>query len=151
MVLSFLQYGITATDRTTKKSKKADKKWDELPQYFRNKMKDLEENDNIKRLVRTTKHAENNFGEQGFRMEARMLFGNANVPFGYKKNKNGKNEMVFAVPCKDEAQGKKQLIEFIEGLERDNDVKQVVADWLQSKTTPKFDNSTIPDEFITTS
>ena len=66
-------------------------------------------------------------------MEARMLFGNANVPFGYKKNQERKRRMVFAVPCKDEAQGKKQLLEFIEGLEKDNDVKQVVADWLQSK------------------
>ena len=36
MALSFLQYGITATDRSTKKSKKADKTWKELPQHFRN-------------------------------------------------------------------------------------------------------------------
>ena len=76
-------------------------------------------------------------------MEARILFGNANVPFGYKKNLRTERQMVFAVPCKDEAQGKKQLLEFIEGLEKDNDVKQVVADWLQSKKTLKFDNSTM--------
>ena len=55
--------------------------------------------------------------------------------------------MRWCLLYKDEAQGKKQLLEFIEGLEKDNDVKQVVAEWFQSKPNLKFDNSSIPDEF----
>jgi len=111
-------------------------------------MKDLEKKGNFKRWVRPTKFAKDNFGDKGFNMEARILFGNANVPFGYKP---GTSNLAFNVPCKDEAQGKKQLVEFIEGLEKDNDTQKVVAEWFQSKPNLKFDNSSIPDEFKTTS
>jgi len=137
MALSFLQNGVTDNIRNNKrKAKVVLITWGELTSHFKDKL-----NKDEAKLIRETQWAKDNNPE--FPLEARMMFGNANVPLGiHPKDKN----LVKSVPCKDIAQGKKQLEEFIAGLENDFDTQCVVARFLNGKK--RFDATSIPEEFL---
>ena len=139
MTLSFLQHGVTETTRNNKrKAKVVLITWDKLTSHFKEKLKDQSN-----KLIRETQWAKGN--NPDYPMEARMMFGNANVPFGYHGGTQPQH-LVKSIPCKDETQGKKQLNEFIAGLENDIDVQKVVAEFVNGKKG--FDATTIPSELL---
>lgn len=138
MALSFLQYGITAKTRKNKKSSPKLVKWDELKTYFEEQLED-----STKKLIRETVYAKNNHPNHP--MECRLMFGNANLPFGYKGGFKEEN-LMKSLPCKDVEQGKERLTEIINAIETDNDVRKIVANFLKGRTG--FDDSTIPSELL---
>ena len=138
MALSFLKHGVTERLRNSKRKAKAPLiTWEELPSYFQDQL-----NTNPGKLIRETKWAKD-FTNGDYPMEARIMFRNANVPFGHYPNTQ---ELCKSVPCKDMNQGKKQLEEFIQGLNNDQDTQKVVAQWIKSRKG--FDASTIPGELL---
>jgi len=142
MALSFIKNGITEADRLkNKKSSKEDEKWEGLRDYFKKKLED-----NTNKLIRETVYAKNTHKE--FPMEARMMFANSCVPFGQtEKVVNGKTKTYYvkSVPCKDVEQGRKQLIEFIENYDKDEDVIQTLVKWFNENEKLKFDTTTLPE------
>jgi hypothetical protein len=109
-------------------------KWDGLKTYFENQIKN-----NTEKLIRETKYAKANNPE--YPMEARLMFGNANVPFGYVGG-NTDDHLVKSIPCKNVEQGKKTLMEVIDAIESDNSIRKVLANFFKGRTG--FDDSTIP-------
>ena len=102
--------------------------------------------DNTNKLIRETVYAKNTHKE--FPMEARMMFANSCVPFGQtEKVVNGKTKTYYvkSVPCKDVEQGRKQLIEFIENYDKDEDVIQTLVKWFNENEKLKFDTTTLPE------
>lgn len=138
MALSFLKYGVTPQKRNNRKAEPTVITWDELSSHFNNLL-----SDNPEKLIRETKWSRRNNPQ--FPMEARMMFGNANVPMGYYGG-NTKNHLVKSIPCNSMAQGKKQLKEFIEAIESDIETQQVVARFLKNQKS--FDYSSIPSSIL---
>ena len=137
MALSFLQNGVTDNIRNNKrKAKVVLITWDALPSLFRTKLNSQQD-----KLIRVTKWAEDN--NPDYPMEARMLFGNACVPFGIHPTDMN---LVKSIPCQNVAQGKKQLNEFIDAIEDDIDVQKTLADFLMKKV--RFDTATIPSHLL---
>ena len=134
MALSFLEYGITAKTRKNKKSSPTLVKWNELKTLFEKQIEN-----NTDKLIRETVYAKAN--NPKYPMECRLMFGNANVPFGYVGG-NTDDHLVKSIPCKNIEQGKKTLMEVINAIETDNDVRKIVANFLKGRTG--FDDSTIP-------
>ena len=136
MALSFIETGVTDRIRNSKRKGKVTLiEWGGLASYFTNKLKA-----DTDKLIRETQWAKERDANNP--IETRMMFGNANVPMGTNKT----NDLVKSVVCKDEAQGKKYLNEFIVGLDNDIDVQRVVAQFMIGRKG--FDASTIPTTLL---
>ena len=143
MALSFIKKGITDADRLkNKKSSVADESWDGLKKYFKDKL-----NKKTEKLIRETVYAKRT--HKNFPMEARMMFGNSNVPLGETEvtDQHGKTKIYYvkSVPCKDVEQGKALLTEFIENYDKDKDVMQTLVRWFNENEKLKFDTTTLPE------
>ena len=137
--LHFIQnYGITAQKRKRKKSTPSLTTWDGLKQHFQGQLEG-----DVKKIIRETKYAKANHPE--YPMEARLMFGNANVPFGYVGG-NTDDHLVKSIPCKNVEQGKKTLMEVIDAIESDNSIRKVLANFFKGRTG--FDTTTIPPELL---
>ena len=137
--LHFIQnYGITAQKRKKKKSTPSLITWDGLQQHFQRQLEG-----DVKKIIRETKYAKANNPE--YPMEARLMFGNANVPFGYVGG-NTDDHLVKSIPCKNVEQGKKTLMEVIDAIKSDNSIRKVLANFFKGRTG--FDDSTIPSELL---
>jgi hypothetical protein len=139
MALSFIQHGITAKKRMNRKSTPTLMTWDGLVKHFQDQVM----GDDIEKLIRETKFAKTNTPE--YPMECRLMFGNANVPFGYRDG-SSEEDLVKSIPCKDVEQGKKILTEVIQAIETDNDVRKVVAKFFKNRKG--FDSLTIPSDLL---
>jgi hypothetical protein len=139
MTLSFLEHGVTQKKRAKgRKVTPALTTWEGLIPYFKTQLKD-----NPDKLIRETQWATDSNPE--YPLEARQMFGNANVPMGYFGGTKKEN-LVKSVPCSSIEQGKKQLNEFIEGLDTDVDVQRIVAKFMKDRRG--FDTSTIPSNLL---
>lgn len=137
--LHFIQnYGITAQKRKRKKSTPSLTTWDGLQQHFQRQLEG-----DVKKIIRETKYAKANNPE--YPMEARLMFGNANVPFGYVGG-NTDDHLVKSIPCKNVEQGKETLMEVIDAIKSDNSIRKVLANFFKGRTG--FDDSTIPSELL---
>lgn len=137
--LHFIQnYGITAQKRKRKKSTPSLITWDGLQQHFQRQLEG-----DVKKIIRETKYAKANNPE--YPMEARLMFGNANVPFGYVGG-NTDDHLVKSIPCKNVEQGKETLMEVIDAIKSDNSIRKVLANFFKGRTG--FDDSTIPSELL---
>ena len=139
MALSFIQHGITAKKRKDRKSTPTLMTWNGLVKYFQDQVA----GEDIQKLIRETKFQEDK--NDGYPMECRLMFGNANVPFGYRGGTSPEH-LVKSIPCKNVEQGKKTLAECIQAIETDDDVKKVVANFFKNKKT--FDATTIPKDLL---
>ena len=131
---NFLVNGMIAEDRNKRNTRVESLTWGGLSDYF---------NDAIKTDGRLIIETEARKGTD-FPLEARMLVKNAICPLGEHPEKN---KPVLSVPCKDEAQGKKQLVEFVSAFQQDKSIQRTVAKWL-AKTKIKFDKDTIPADLL---
>jgi hypothetical protein len=138
MALSFIQHGITAKKRSERKSTPTQITWGGLKTYFQDQV-----NDDVGKLIRETKFQEAK--DDGYPMECRLMFGNANVPFGYRGGTSPEH-LVKSIPCKNVEQGKKTLAECIQAIETDNDVRKIVANFFKNRTG--FDSKTIPEGLL---
>ena len=139
MALSFIEHGITANKRKKRKSTPTLITWDGLAKHFHDQLM----GDDVEKLIRETKYAGDNTPK--YPMECRLMFGNANVPFGYRGGTSPEH-LVKSIPCKNVEQGKKTLAECIQAIETDDDVKKVVANFFKNKKT--FDATTIPKDLL---
>ena len=142
MALSFINNGITDADRSKLKSTTNDETWGGLKKYFENKL-----TKNTEKLIRETVYAKRSY--KNMPMEARMMFGNSNVPLGENEvtDENGKTKIYYvkSVPCKNVEQGKALLTEFIENFDKDKDVMQTLVRWFKENEKLKFDTTTLPE------
>ena len=139
MALSFIQHGITAKKRKDRKSTPTLMTWDGLVKHFQDQVM----GDDVEKLIRETKFAKDK--KDGYPMECRLMFGNANVPFGYRGG-TSEEDLVKSIPCKNVEQGKKTLAECIQAIETDNDVRKVLANFFKGRKG--FDSKTIPSELV---
>lgn len=139
MALNFIHHGITANKRKKRKSTSTLMTWDGLVKYFQDEIK----GNDIEKLIRKTKFQEEK--NDGYPMECRLMFKNANVPFGYRGG-TSEDHLVKSLPCKDVEQGKETLTKIIQGIEADNDVKKIVANFFKNRGG--FDSKTIPTELL---
>ena len=139
MALSFIEHGITANKRKKRKSTPTLITWKGLVQHFQDQVI----GDDVEKLIRETKYAGDNTPK--YPMECRLMFGNANVPFGYRGG-TSEEDLVKSIPCKNVEQRKKTLAECIQAIETDNDVKKVVANFFNNRKG--FDSETIPPELL---
>ena len=139
MALSFIQHGITANKRKKRKSTPTLITWKGLVQHFQDQVI----GDDVEKLIRETKYAGDNTPK--YPMECRLMFGNANVPFGYRGGTT-EEDLVKSIPCKNVEQGKKTLAECIQAIETDNDVRKVLANFFKGRKG--FDSKTIPSELL---
>ena len=131
---NFLNFGMIAEDRNKRNTRVKSLTWDELSDYFT----DAIESDD--RLIIETEARKGT----DFPLEARMLVKNAICPLGEHPQRK---KPVLSVPCKDKAQGKKQLVEFVSAFKEDKSIQRSVAKWL-SKTKIRFDKDTIPADLL---
>ena len=139
MALSFIHHGITAKKRKKRKSTSELMTWKGLVKYFQDEIK----GNDIEKLIRRTKFQEEK--KDGYPMECRLMFKNANVPFGYRGGTTA-DHLVKSLPCKNVEQGKETLTKIIQGIEADNDVKKIVANFFNNRGG--FDSETIPPELL---
>ena len=139
MALSFIQHGITANKRKKRKSTPTLITWDGLAKHFQDQLM----GDDVEKLIRETKFAKDK--KDGYPMECRLMFGNANVPFGYRGGSLDEH-LVKSMRCKDVEQGKETLTKIIQGIESDNDVRKIVANFFKDRNG--FDSETIPSELV---
>ena len=139
MALSFIQDGITANKRKKRKSTPTLMTWDGLVKHFQDQVR----GDDVEKLIRRTKFQEDK--KNGYPMECRLMFGNANVPFGHLGG-SSEEDLVKSLPCKNVEQGKETLTKIIQGIETDNDVKKIVANFFKNRKG--FDSETIPSELV---
>lgn len=139
MTFDFGNFGVSASDRSSKRTTESKKvTFESLPKYWRDSIDSAFKGRNNK-LVRVTTYATNNAKEKGDDLiyEGRLMFANASIPLHADEgidvsDISNKDQIDFSFVCESEQKGKEILLEWISEFEKNDMLRTMVANYLNS-------------------